>query len=448
MIHESLSFSLLWAIPFGGILLSLALIPLFSAQFWHYHYVKILLGWTLAFLACLGVAKGTLISVHMLVDALLHHYVPFMALVTLLFTVGGGIHIQIKGKASPFANAGLLGIGALLSNIVGTTGASMLLIRPLIALNRYRRSATHVIIFFIFLVSNIGGLLTPLGDPPLFIGFLSGVDFFWTTTHLIYPYLMVGGAVLSVFLMIDFYHFHKDPLIVDSAFENSQTKIQIKGIPNLIFLSIAITTILWEGMSVAKTSIMLGGISLHLTAFIRDMVLFLMAYASWKSTPKRIYEMNHFTWEPLEEVALVFLGVFITVIPVLSMLKAGELGPLNSLVSFANPGGIPQSHFYFWLTGILSSFLDNAPTYLIFFNMAGGDASFLMNQGANVLAAISTGSVFMGAMTYIGNAPNFMVRSLAVRSHIKMPGFLGYCLWSIVILLPIFWIFSKIWFSA
>lgn len=446
MPYDPLSFSLPWIIPFGGILASLALMPLVAPQFWRRHFVKILMGWIMGFLAAFGFAKGVSGTFHTTLHALIHHYVPFMAIITVLFTVGGGIHITMKGKASPLMNTGLLGVGALLSNLIGTTGASMLLIRPLIALNRYRRYTTHVIIFFIFMVSNIGGILTPLGDAPLFIGFLNGIDFFWPTVHLFYPFLIVGGSILALFWVIDHYHFYHDPSVPDPTHTQGAAKIQVKGYHNLIFLSASIAAILGETLFLPKPHISLGELSIDIAALGRDLFLFAMAYASWKLTPPKIHSANHFTWEPLEEVALVFLGIFITVIPVLTILKAGEAGPLRALVHFVNPQGVPSEILYFWLTGLLSAFLDNAPTYLIFFEMAGGEAETLMRQGAPILIAISAGAVFMGAMTYIGNAPNFMVRSIAVRSHIKMPGFLGYLLWSCGILLPIFLGFSWFWF--
>ncbi|MDF3033168.1 MAG: putative transrane protein [Alphaproteobacteria bacterium] len=446
MPHDPVSFSLPWAIPFCGFLISLAFIPLIAPKFWHQNFGRVLMGWVAAFLVPFGFSEGLEPSLHMLNHALLHHYIPFMALITVLFTVGGGIHITMRGKASPFMNAGLLGVGALLANVIGTTGASMLLIRPLIALNKYRRYTTHVIIFFIFLVSNIGGVLTPLGDPPLFIGFLNGIDFFWTTTHLIYPFFIVGGSVLAVFWVIDHYYFYHDPSVPDPTHLQGEAKIQLKGWQNFLILGASIAAILTESFVTVKPHMTLFGLSINLAALTRDFILFAMAYASWKLTPPKIHETNHFTWEPLEEVALVFLGVFITVVPVLEMLKAGETGPLGSLIHLANPNGVPDVSLYFWLTGIFSSILDNAPTYLIFFNMAGGDPVFLMSQGATILAAISTGAVFMGALTYIGNAPNFMVRAIATRSHIKMPGFLGYLLWSFSILLPILLGFSWFWF--
>lgn len=446
MPHEPLFISLLWAIPFGGILMSLALIPLVSLKFWHQHSGIILTGWIMAFMLSCIIVEGGGASLNILLSTLIHHYIPFMAMITVLFTIGAGIFIKMRGKASPFMNAGILGLGAVLANIIGTTGASMVLIRPLIAINRYRLYTTHLIIFFIFIVSNIGGLLTPLGDPPLLIGFLNNVDFFWTTKNLFYPFLLVGGAVLAVFWIIDQYYFYRDPSVPDPSHMHGEAKVQVKGSHNLIFLGAAVATILIESTLMEKHHVFLLNFEISLCALARDIILFSIAFFSWNLTSPQIHSENHFTWEPLREVALVFLGIFITVVPVLSMLKTGDSGPLRDFIHLANPNNTPSSNLYFWLTGLLSSILDNAPTYLIFFNMAGGDAKFLMNEGASVLAAISTGAVFMGAMTYIGNAPNFMVRSIAVRAHIKMPGFLGYLLWSTSILLPIFLGFSWFWF--
>ncbi len=447
MLHDPLFFSLLWLIPFGGFLASLAFIPIFASKFWHQRFGIILGGWIASFIIPLVFQTGFFSTLSILAYTLLHHYVPFMALITVLYTIGGGIHISMKGKASPLINASILGFGAMLANLIGTMGASMLLIRPIIALNRYRHYRSHIIIFFIFLVANIGGVLTPLGDPPLFIGFLNGVDFFWTTTHLIYPFLMVGCAILVVFWAIDHYYFYHDPSVLDPDHLQGEAKITVKGQQNFLFLSGAIFIVIMESMITQKPHVTLAGLSINLAALIRDATLFFIAIASWKFTPSTVHEANRFTWAPLEEVAMVFLGIFITVIPVLGMLKAGEAGPLGSLILMANPHNIPDVNLYFWLTGLFSAFLDNAPTYLIFFNMAGGNPVSLMTEYAPILEAISLGAVFLGAMTYIGNAPNFVIRSIAIQSHIKMPGFLAYILWSSCILLPIFLIFSWFWFG-
>jgi Na+/H+ antiporter NhaD/arsenite permease-like protein len=446
MLDHSLSFSLPWAIPFAGFLLSLAVIPTIASKFWHKHYKLIVLGWISSFLGPLVLIDGFIPTIHLFVHALFHHYIPFMALITVLFVIGGGIHIAMKGKASSYMNAGLITIGCFLANIIGTMGASMLLIRPIISLNRFRQNMTHVIIFFIFLVSNIGGILTPLGDPPLFIGFLNNVDFFWTTKNLFLPFLFVGGLVLFAFWIIDQYYFYHDPSIPDPSHMHGEAKLQLRGQKNFLFLGAAIIVIILESLVIQKPHISILNISINISSWMRDFILFVIAYSSWKVTPQGVYEANHFTWEPLEEVALIFLGIFITILPVLSMLKAGNIELLNSSHQLINSYNISEAYIYFWLTGILSALLDNAPTYLLFFNLAGGEASTLMTTNASILTAISTGAVFLGAMTYIGNAPNFIVRAIATRSHIKMPGFLGYLAWSLGILLPIFLLFSRLWF--
>lgn len=257
---------------------------------------------------------------------------------------------------------------------------------------------------------------------------------------------MVVGLLLAIFWIIDHYYFYHDPSVPDPTHMHTEAKISFRGLKNFVFLGAAIALIIIESLIITKPHVTILGLSVNLAALTRDVLLFSMAIASWKLTAPAIHEANRFTWEPLSEVAIVFLGIFVTVIPVLDMLKAGESGPLGALILLANPNNIPDVSLYFWLTGVLSAILDNAPTYLIFFNMAGGEASTLMTEKAQILSAISLGAVFMGAMTYIGNAPNFMIRSIATRSHIKMPGFLGYILWSLCILLPIFVLFSWIWF--
>lgn len=447
MLDYHISFSQLWALPFIGILASLALVPVLSSTFWHQHYRKIIIGWIGSFLLPLMIFESTLEAFILFLAALVHHYLPFMVLITTLFTIGGGIHITMRGKASPLLNAAILGFGAIISNIIGTMGASMLLIRPVISLNKYRRYTTHVIIFFIFLVSNIGGVLTPLGDPPLFIGFLNNIDFFWTTINLFYPFLITISALLIIFWIVDHYYFYHDPSIPDPSHTHGEAKIQIKGKRNFFYLCLAIATIIIESMVTYKLPINILGLTFSITSLARDLILVLIIIASWRLTPPNVHELNHFSWEPLKEVAFIFLGIFITVIPVLSMLKEGQSGPLGELLQLANSDHLSRVQVYFWLTGIFSAFLDNAPTYLIFFNMAGSDAHQLMYENPQVLAAISLGSVFMGAMTYIGNAPNFVVRAIAIRAHVKMPSFFGYILWSLGILFPFFLIFSWLWFS-
>ena len=315
---------------------------------------------------------------------------------------------------------------------MGTTGAAMLLIRPLIRANKWRENKTHIIVFFIFLVANIGGSLTPLGDPPLFIGFLKGIDFFWTTQHMFLPMLFVSSILMVLFYFIDNYYYNKE---LDNKPPKQSVNFSIQGKINFILLLGVITSVILSGIYTND----LGFISifdnkLKISFLLRDILLFSLAIISYKITSIDLRKENGFTWFPIMEVAKLFAGIFITVIPALSIL--GENKEIFSSLS---------SNVYFWLTGILSAFLDNAPTYLVFFTSTGLTPEVLM-QSIEILLVISSGAVFMGAMTYIGNAPNFMVRSIAEENKIKMPGFFGYMAWSTLILVPIFLLYSFIWF--
>jgi len=441
---DGASLGLAWALPFAGMLLSIALFPLIAHHFWERHYGKVAALWAVAAVVPMVLTGGPMMAVEALVHAALLEYIPFILLLTALFTVAGGIVISGNLHGSPGTNTAILAIGAVLASVIGTTGASMVLIRPLLRANDDRKRNVHVVIFFIFLVSNIGGSLTPLGDPPLFLGFLRGVDFFWTTMNLLPETLFVGGAVLAVFFVMDCIiykrdgHKRRDP--------TPDNPVRVRGGINFLLLAIVIGAIL------ASATVQLGevhilGTDVAVQYLLRDAVMAGVAVASLMLTPKARRKSNGFSWGPMEEVAKLFAGIFITIIPVLAILKAGSAGafaPLVALVS--NPDGSPNDAAYFWLTGGLSSFLDNAPTYLVFFELAGGDAQTLMTQGALTLTAISAGAVFMGANSYIGNAPNFMVYAIARAGGVKMPSFFAYMLWAIVILLPIFALATLLFF--
>jgi Na+/H+ antiporter NhaD/arsenite permease-like protein len=302
-------------------------------------------------------------------------------------------------------------------------------------------------VFFLFLVSNIGGSLTPLGDPPLFLGFLKGVDFLWTLEAMLLPMLFMSLILLALFYLIDRLAWNRESPEIKSK-SRVPRHIEIEGLHNVLYLMAIALTVLMSGIWNRDATIPVGlGLEMPVNGLIRDVVLVAISLLSWWTTPRPVRVENAFTWTPMQEVAILFAAIFITMIPMLALLKAGSEGPFAPLLSLVStPEGKPVEAAYFWLTGGLSSFLDNAPTYLVFFNLAGGDAKELMGPLELTLLAISSGAVFMGAMTYIGNAPNFMVRSICEEHRIKMPSFIGYMLWSGGILLPLFALVTWIWF--
>ncbi|MEI8321244.1 MAG: sodium:proton antiporter [Alphaproteobacteria bacterium] len=431
--------SLVWGLPFAGILLSLALLPLIVPHFWHKHYGKIIAGWTLALLAPFWSIFGYATVTTSLAHSLLSEYIPFVLMIGALFIVTGGIRLKTHWKGTPVGNAGILLAGTFISSWIGTTGASMLLIRPLLLANAWRQNKTHVFIFFIFLVSNIGGSLSPLGDPPLFLGFLQGVPFFWPLLNLWGPVSLMSLALLAIFLGFESYFYGKEE---NKPLEILPKSIKIEGKRNLFYLAGIIGAVLLSGSWKSDISFMVYGTELALEHILRDGSMILFSLLSLASTPKHIREENHFSWDPLMEVAKIFLGIFITVAPVLAILKAGESGALGQIVALVNQDGSPHNGIYFWLSGLFSSVLDNAPTYMVFFFMAGADATELTTHLPSTLAAISQGCIYMGALTYIGNAPNFMVKSILEHRGVKMPSFFAYMAWSFSILIPLFLILT------
>jgi Na+/H+ antiporter NhaD/arsenite permease-like protein len=437
----------LWALPFAGILLSIATGPVLFHHVWEHHYGK----FAVVFAALVAIPMFLTFDTSTVTATLSHtvllEYLPFILLLLALFTTAGGVYLEGNLHDSVLTNTVLLAIGTVLASIVGTTGASMILIRPLIRANDDRRTNVHVVVFFIFLVSNIGGSLTPLGDPPLFLGFLRGVDFFWTTKHLFIETLVTAGAVLAIFAAIDIYlHRREDKQPV--ADPTPDAPVRVHGLINLALIGVIIVAILVSASWKPGVTITIAGTALEVQNLLRDLVLVIVTFASIALTKSEHRVANGFSWGPIREVAVLFAGIFICITPVMAMLQAGKAGvfaPLVALVS--NPDGTANPLAYFWLTGGLSSFLDNAPTYLVFFELAGGDAKVLMTAGAATLQAISAGAVFMGANTYIGNAPNFMVYAIARDAGVKMPSFFGYLLWSGCVLLPIFivtgWLFYR-----
>ncbi|WP_353190992.1 sodium:proton antiporter [Pandoraea pnomenusa] len=438
-----------WGVPFAGMLLSIALGPLLAPAFWHHHFGKITAFWGAAFLLPFALVFGIGAAWYGAVHALVAEYIPFVVLLTALFTTAGGICVRGNLRGGPWLNTGLLALGTVLASIMGTTGAAMLLIRPLIRANDNRKHNVHVVVFFIFLVANAGGSLTPLGDPPLFLGFLQGISFFWTTAHIWPETLFICAVLLVLFLLIDMYYFRqKGEREIDELDPTPHAApLRLEGKRNFVLLAAAVGLVLMSGVWKPGVEFDVFGTHVSLQNFARDAGLIVITLISLIITPRTAREGNDFNWEPMKEVAKLFAGIFLTIIPVVAILRAGEAGALGwviRLVTGAN--GAPDNAMYFWATGLLSSFLDNAPTYLVFFNTAGGDASTLMTTGAGTLAAISAGAVFMGANTYIGNAPNFMVKAIAEQRGIRMPSFFGYMLWSGAILTPLFVLMTLIFF--
>ena len=444
--HSHIHFTLFYIIPFIGILLSIALMPLINHHFWEKNFGKISFFCALSFIIPFYFLTHSFsIMTYEILHVLLLEYFPFIILLLSLFTVAGGICIQGNLIATPRLNLLLLGIGTALASWMGTTGAAMLLIRPVLRANKWRIHKVHVIVFFIFLVANIGGALTPLGDPPLFLGFLHGVSFFWTTQYLFSSFLYVSIILLIVFFLIDSYYYKKESKIPEEKTDFKE--IKILGKINFIFLGLIILSVLMSGFWNSQISFNVIGIHLELQNILRDILLLIIAYLSLKFTKSETRASNGFSWFPIIEVSKLFLGIFITIIPAIAILKAGKDGDLGFIVNLlTDESGNPLNLMYFWLTGILSAFLDNAPTYLVFFNTAGGDPISLMTTMKSTLLAISAGAVFMGALTYIGNAPNFMVRAIAEENGVKMPSFFGYMLWSFGILGLTFVSYSLLFF--
>ena len=448
--HPNLGSDLpLWScIPFAFMLLSIALWPLLLPDFWHHHFGKISAFWaaTLA-IPFLVAFKGD--ALYEILHIFLADYVPFIILLWSLYTVSGGILLRGTLRGTPVVNVVILIIGTVLASWMGTTGAAMLLIRPFLRANNYRKNRTFMVVFFIFLVANVGGSLTPLGDPPLFLGFLHGVSFFWTF-NLLPHMLTVAGILLVIYFFLDTYHYRKEG-VTAPAEDGEKQPLKLEGIQNFIFLAGIIGSVLMSGI-VDWGEVNTFGVHRAVQDWVRDGLLILMGILSLVATPVSLREDNDFTWFPIIEVAYLFIGIFITMIPCLLILKAGSQGALAFLVN-----GVTQPMHYFWVTGGLSAFLDNAPTYLTFFNTALGSfyagipeaaaVPSLMTENAIFLKAISAGAVFFGACSYIGNAPNFMVRSISEEAGTTMPSFFGYILkYSLIYLIPTFVVVTLIFF--
>lgn len=433
-----MSLSLWWVLPFAGLLLSIALCPLMVPHFWHRHYGKVAFFWAMLFLLPYVLVYGVGVAAHDLAHVFFLEYLPFVILLSSLYAVAGGIHIGGRLAPSPRLNTGMLAFGTMIASWTGTTGAAMVLIRPLLEINKGRRHNVHVVVFFIFLVANIGGALTPLGDPPLFLGFLQGVDFFWTTQALFAPMLFLSVTLLVIFFALDSYFFKKEGIKFAAHKEPQGTRrfFTVSGIFNIVLLFGVVMAVLASGaLELGELHVM--AIHIPIAGVMRDALLLMILFLSMRFTSADIRRDNAFDWFPMLEVGKLFAGIFVTIIPAIALLR---LHAPEMQAELSSPAMV------FWLTGILSSVLDNAPTYLVFFHAFGGDAGHLMGAGYPFLLAISCGAVFMGALSYIGNAPNFMVRAIAEHRGVKMPSFFAYSAWASLILMPLFALVTWIWF--
>lgn len=442
---EGATLGLIWVLPFAGILLSIALFPLLAPNIWHHHFGKISAFWALSFLVPFALTYGFDLALYEVLHTVLLEYIPFIVLLLALFTVAGGVRVTGSLAGTPLVNTGLLALGTVIASWMGTTGAAMLLIRPLLKANDGRRHKVHVVVFFIFLVANIGGSLTPLGDPPLFLGFLKGVDFFWTTRHMLLPMALISAILLAIFFAMDSFFYAKEPPRKEKP--GNAEKLGIEGGVNILLLGGVVGAVLLSGVWKPGIGFEVYHVHVDIQNVARDVLLIGIALLSLKLTSSESRRLNAFSWFPILEVAKLFAGIFLTIIPAIAILRAGTDGALAGIVSaVTTPDGQPINYMYFWATGILSSFLDNAPTYLVFFNTAGGDPMHLMHDVPNTLLAISAGAVFMGANTYIGNAPNFMVKAIAEERGVNMPSFFGYIAWSGLILIPLFLLTTVVFF--
>jgi Na+/H+ antiporter NhaD/arsenite permease-like protein len=409
--------SLVWGLPFAGLLASIAVLPMLAPRFWHRRMGVVTASWTLALLGPMVAMGGFEAAGHMVLHAVLLEYLPFVTLLLALFTAGGGILIEGGPWGRPAGNTALLAIGIALAGVMGTTGVAMVLIHPLLRANAHRRQKVHLVVFFIVLVANAGGATSPLGDPPLYLGFLQGVPFLWPLRHLAGPLVVLAGPLLAAFYVID-------RRLEGAVRAPAARALRVRGGANVGLVGVVVAAVVAQGVW-HPGELAFAGLEIGWERVAGMAVFAAVAAVSLRMTPGAVREGNLFSWGPMLEVGVLFGGIFVTIVPVLDVLAESGL----------RPGG-PAA--YFWLTGVLSAFLDNAPTYLIFFRMAGGEAAVLTGADARLLEAISAGAVFFGALTYIGNAPNMMVRAIAAHRGIRMPGFFGYMMWTSAILLPVF----------
>jgi Na+/H+ antiporter NhaD/arsenite permease-like protein len=446
---EGASLGLGWAIPFAGLLLTIAVCQAGFPKLWEHHFGKITLAWIFATVIPLAVREGGGVAAEVTVDLLVMDYLPFLISIFTLYVIAGGIHVRTRMSGHPTENVILLAAGTLASGLMGTPGATLLFLPIVLTSNRWRHSKVHTIVFFIFLVSNMGGGLTPLG-PPLLMGYLKGVSFIWTMEAMALPTALGSAILLGLYWLMDtLLVFPREDAAKRAAHREENDILSVGGNLNILLLAAVVAVVVLCGSWQSSAKLQLGFLALAVPDVVRMVVMVALAMVSLRRTSAHIRQINQFSWGPMKEVAILFAGIFITMLPPLAILKAGLDGAMGGLIRLVtDPSGAPLNWIYFVITGVLSSFLDNAPTFLVFFNVAGGDANVLMGTQAATLTAISAGAAFWGGVTYIGNAPNFMVRSIAEERGTAMPSFFAFMLWSVVLLLPTFGVLAVIFFAA
>jgi Na+/H+ antiporter NhaD/arsenite permease-like protein len=432
--------ALAWGIPFAGLLASMAVVPIVAPRFWHRRMGLLALAWSAALVAQQAAAVGLGAAVAGAWRALLIDYLPFITLLLALYAASGGVLLRGGLAGTSAGNTAMLVLGMAMSLVMGTTGASMVLIHPLLRANAHRRRKVHLVLFLIILVANAAGALTPLGNPPLYIGLLHGVPFFWPATHLLAPLLVIAGVMLTAFYLIDRHLAASEPP------PPRPEALHVRGWGNVVLIVVVVALVLAQGF-LPPREIELLGQPIAVAQLAGVVVLLGITLTSAAITPRAIRQSNDFTWHPMAEVAMLFAAIFITIGPVVALLEAGMEGPMAPLLRLTRDGnGQSWPLAYFWLTGILSAFLDNAPSYLVFFELAKIHPATMTAADTTTLMAISAGAVFFGGLTYIGNAPNMMLRAIAAHRGVRMPGFFGFLLLASGLLLPVLALVSLLFF--
>jgi Na+/H+ antiporter NhaD/arsenite permease-like protein len=428
---------ILWGVPFAGMLGSIALFPMVAPRFWHRRMAAVSIGWVLVLLVQEALVIGPRAAASEAWQAVLGQYLPFVTLLLALYTAGGGILLRGGLRGTPIGNTAMLAVATLLGGLMGTIGAAMVLIHPLLSANAHRRRKVHLVVFFTLLAANAGGALSPLG-PPLYIGLLQGVPFFWPLRQLGLPLAVLVALLLGAFFLLDRHLARGEPQAAPAG------PPRLRGWVNVVLVAVVVVNVVVQSLF-QLGDVRLAGAAIETTRLAGIGLCLAVAALSAAITPRAVRQGNDFSWDPMQEVAVLFIAIFITIAPVIGMLEAGLAGPLAPLLRLTMDGtGAKLPMAFFWLAGFLSAFLDNAPTYLVFFKLAGNNP---VSQEPTVLRALSAGAVFFGGLTYIGNAPNLMLRAIASHRGVRMPGFFTFSLYAAAALLPAFVLLSLLFFA-